>query len=142
MDYKFVWITLQWSQPIQPGHPVDHKYHIWLQIPFLCDVGIWIAFLIMIFAQFALKFTLLLKFHHFTFLPTLRSTAENTASSHCWKLHNGRHTAYWNFNLTTPQYTRRFLRSDGELAMLVSELKVVWAHECVKCSVLITHACP
>ena len=38
--------------------------------------------------------------------------------------------------------SRRYLRSHRKLAMLVSELELVWAHACVECSVLITHAWP
>ena len=48
-----------------------------MQVPFLCDIGLWITFLTMLYAQIALKFPLFFKLHHFTFLPTLKSTTEN-----------------------------------------------------------------
>ena len=57
---------------------ISHSAHwIWLRVPLLCVMGLWIAFLTMIYAQIALKFPLFFKLHHFTFLPTLKSTTEN-----------------------------------------------------------------
>ena len=55
----------------------DSAHWIWLRVPFLCVMGLWIAFLTMIYAQIALQFPLFFKLHHFTFLPTLKSTTEN-----------------------------------------------------------------
>ena len=61
---------------------ISHSAHwIWLGEPFLCVMGLWIAFLTMIYAQIALKFPLLFKLHHFTFLPTHKSTRENISFS-------------------------------------------------------------
>ena len=47
---------------------------IWLRAPFLRDMGLWIAFLTMIYAQSHWAFLYLLNFIIFAFLHTLKST--------------------------------------------------------------------
>ena len=56
---------------------ISHSVHwIWFWVPFLCDMGLWIKFLTMIYARIALKFPWFFKLRHLTFPPTLKSTTE------------------------------------------------------------------
>ena len=90
---------------------------VWLRVPSLCDMGLWIAFLARIYAQIALNFPLSFKLHHFTFLHTIKSTTKDTdyfASlvKEAAKAQTGdliaegcihsRHNTYCNLNLTIP----------------------------------------
>ena len=80
-------------------------------------MGLSMAFLTIIYAQIALKFPSFFKLHHFTFLPTLKRTSNDTDSfaslvNEAPKAQtgtltaegyiHGQHTAHWNFNRTIP----------------------------------------
>ena len=80
-------------------------------------MGLSMAFLTIIYAQIALKFSSFFKVHHYIFLPTLKSTSNDTGSfaslvNEAPKAQtatltaegyiHGQHTSHWNFNPTIP----------------------------------------